>query len=45
MRVSVTSFPAVPMPANEFSTSVHDAKFSSPFSVSLYAFSMPELPN
>lgn len=31
VEVSVTSFPAVPMPANEFSTSITDAKFSSPF--------------
>ena len=33
------------MPANEFSTSVHEAKFSLPLSVSLYACSMPDVPN
>ena len=45
LMVRVTSLPAVPMPANEFSTSVHEAKFSVPLSVSLYALSMPALPN
>ena len=42
--VRVTSLPGVFTPASELMTSLQLAKFSWPFSVSLYELSMPLVP-